>query len=195
MSSVIEICNSGLNMLGANNITSLTEDSKNARLCNQRYNSVRDRVFREHLWNCLIKRVQLAVETDKPTHEYIYQYTLPSDCIRVIKIGSSSDGSSSDLNGGQTFKVEGRKILTNEDTIYLLYVGRINDPNEYDTLLIETISTRLAAELAYAITNSNPLANTLKAEYRDKLSIARHTDASEGSADYLDSSSYINSRY
>jgi len=195
MSSVIEICNSGLNMLGANNITSLTEDSKNARLCNQRFNSVRDSVFREHLWNCLIKRVQLPLESEKPAHEYVHQYTLPSDCIRVIRIGGTADGSSSDLNGGQFFKVEGRKILTNEDTVYLLYVARITDPNEYDTLLVETLATRLAAELAYAITNSNPLANSLKIEYKDKLSIARHTDASEGSADYLDSSSYINARY
>jgi len=37
MASVIQICNSALNQLGAGSITALTENSKNARLCNERY--------------------------------------------------------------------------------------------------------------------------------------------------------------
>ena len=74
MASQVEICNSALNMLGANNITSLTEDSKNARLLNQRYVPVRYAVFRSHSWNCLIKRVELAQDTDTPSHEYSKQY-------------------------------------------------------------------------------------------------------------------------
>jgi hypothetical protein len=70
MASKVEICNSALNMLGANNITDLTEDSKNARLLNQRYEPIRDAVFRTHAWNCLIKRIELAADTD--TLKYIY---------------------------------------------------------------------------------------------------------------------------
>ena len=92
MSSVVDICNSALNMLGANNIISLTEDSKNARLMNQRYESVRDSIFRSHAWNCLIKRVELAADTTAPTHEYAKQYTLPADCIRVLKVGGLHNG-------------------------------------------------------------------------------------------------------
>ena len=57
MASVIEICNSALNQLGANAITALTENSKNGRLCNARYNTVRDAVFRSHPWNSLIKEL------------------------------------------------------------------------------------------------------------------------------------------
>jgi len=36
MASKVDICNSAMNMLGASNIVALTEDSKNARLLNQR---------------------------------------------------------------------------------------------------------------------------------------------------------------
>ena len=60
MASVVQICNSALNQLGAASITALTDNSKNARLCNERYAVVRDAVFRNHPWNCLIKRQQLA---------------------------------------------------------------------------------------------------------------------------------------
>ena len=53
MASQVDICNGALNQLGASTIISLTEDSKNARILNQRYEKVRHRVFREHPWNCL----------------------------------------------------------------------------------------------------------------------------------------------
>jgi hypothetical protein len=44
MSSVIDIANNALNLIGASNIISLTEDSKAARIVNQRYTSIRDAV-------------------------------------------------------------------------------------------------------------------------------------------------------
>ena len=86
MASVVEIVNSALNLLGASTITALTDDSKNARICNQRYEPIRNRIFRSHPWNCLLKRVQLAQDTTAPVVEYAYAYTLPSDCLRVLKL-------------------------------------------------------------------------------------------------------------
>ena len=49
MASIVDICNGSLNQLGATTIVSLTEDSKNARLCNARFTQIRDSVFRSHL--------------------------------------------------------------------------------------------------------------------------------------------------
>ena len=193
--SEVSICNTALNMLGANNIISLTEDSKNARLCNQRFHSVRDAVFREHTWNCLVKRVQLPQEIDKPSHEFQFQYLLPADTIKVLSIGSRDDGTHSDLSDGFRFKVEGRKILTNEEEVFLTYSAQIEDVVQLDSLLVECLATRLAAEIAYAITSSVALSKQLKDDYAEKLRIARHADATEGTPDVVDSSSFINSRY
>ena len=58
MASVVDICNSALNLLGASTISALTDDTKNARLCNQRYEPIRNRIFRSHSWNCLTKRIE-----------------------------------------------------------------------------------------------------------------------------------------
>ena len=55
MASVVEICNGSLNQLGATTILSLTEDSKNARLCNQRYTQVRDSVL-DHILGTAYKK-------------------------------------------------------------------------------------------------------------------------------------------
>lgn len=193
MASVVDICNGALNQLGASTILSLTEDSKNARLCNARYTQVRDSIFRSHPWNCLQKRVQLPADTATPAWGFSYQYTLPSDCLRVLRI----------LDYDSDYKVEGRKIVTNNSSMKILYVARITDPNEYDELLRETLSAALAADIAYAVTSSNPLTQNMYNLLKDKLKEARFVDATEGQntvqedgmADVIDAGTFINSRF
>ena len=193
MASVVDICNGALNQLGASTILSLTEDSKNARLCNARYTQVRDSLFRSHPWNCLIKRAELARDTEVPSWGFSYQFTLPADCLRVLTI----------LNYDYDYKVEGRKILANHGTVKIQYVARIDDANQYDELLRETISAALAADIAYAVTSSNPTAANMYELFQSKLKEARFVDATEGyntnpdngQSDVIGASSFINSRY
>ena len=193
MASVVDICNGALNQLGASTILTLTEDSKNARLCNARYTQVRDSLFRSHPWNCLIKRTELARDTEVPSWGFSYQFTLPADSLRVIQI----------LNYDYDYKVEGRKILANHETVKIQYVARIDDANQYDELLRETISAALAADIAYAVTSSNPTAANMYQLFQDKLKEARFVDATEGyntnpdngQSDVIGASSFINSRY
>ena len=193
MASVVDICNGALNQLGASTILTLTEDSKNARLCNARYTQVRDSLFRSHPWNCLIKRVELARDTEVPSWGFSYQFTLPAYCLRVLTI----------LNYDYDYKVEGRKILANHGTVKIQYVARIDDANQYDELLRETISAALAADIAYSVTSSNPTAANMYELFQSKLKEARFVDATEGyntnpdngQSDIIGASSFINSRY
>ena len=193
MASVIQICNSALNQLGASSITALTENSKNARLCNERYETVRDAVFRSHPWNCLIKRVQLAQDTATPAWGFSFQYTLPSDCLRVLQIKDYD----------ADYKIEGRKLLINEANVFLIYSAQITDVNELDVLLRETISAHLAQDISYAITSNLQVTKLMGEKYQAKLSEAKHTDASEGyntdptlgNTDQVITDDFINSRY
>ena len=193
MASVVDICNGALNQLGASTILTLTEDSKNARLCNARYTQVRDSVFRSHPWNCLQKRIQLASDTATPAWGFTKQYTLPSDCLRVLTI----------LDYDADYKIEGRKILTDNSTMKILYISRVEDPNEYDELLRETLSAALAADIAYAVTSSNPTATNMFNLFQSKLKEARFVDSTEGQnlspdkgmADVIGADTFINSRF
>ena len=191
MASVVNMCNSALNLLGASTISSLTEDTKNARLCNQRYEPIRNRVFRSHNWNCLIKRVQLAQDSTGPVVEYTYGYTLPTDCLRVMKIhNGSTDSIASDLD----YKVEGRKIVTDITTIYLVYIALITDPNEYDSYLREAVSHQLAADICYAITNNSALANNYMIRADERLREARFIDATESALDTVEANEFTDAR-
>ena len=193
MASIVDICNGALNQLGASTILTLTEDSKNARLCNARYTQVRDSLFRSHPWNCLTKRVELARDTDTPSWGFSHQFTLPADCLRVLTI----------LDYDADYKVEGRKILTDNSTMKILYISRDEDPNQYDELLRETLSAALAADIAYAVTSSNPTVTNMYNLFQDKLKDARFVDSTEGQnlspdkgmADVIGADTFINSRF
>ena len=193
MASTVDICNGALNQLGATTILSLTEDSKNARLCNSRFTQVRDAVFRSHPWNCLQKRVELAADTTAPAWGFSYAYTLPADCLRLLRI----------LDYDSNYKVEGRKILSNTETMKILYVSRVTDPNEYDESLRETLSAALSADIAFAVTSNNTTATNMYNLFQDKLKDARFVDSTEGQnvdqdlgmADQIDASTFINSRF
>ena len=193
MASIVDICNGALNQLGASTIITLTEDSKNARLCNARFTQIRDSVFRSHPWNSLQKRVELAADTDTPAWGFTSQFTLPADCLRVLTI----------LDFDSDYKIEGRKILTDNSSMKILYVSRVTDPNEYDELLRETLSAALAADIAYAVTSSNPVAKNMYDLFQQKLKEARFVDSTEGQnmnpekgmADVIGADTFINSRF
>ena len=191
MASVVNMCNSALNLLGASTISALTDDTKNARLCNQRYEPVRNRVFRSHAWNCLHKRVQLAQNTTAPVIEYEYAYALPSDCLRVLKI---HNGTTDSIATSLDYKIEGRNIVTDIDTIYLIYIALDTDPNNYDTYLRESISHQLAADLCYAITNNATLANNYMARADERLREARFIDATENSLGTVEANEFTDAR-
>ena len=172
MASEVDIINSAMNMIGASNIIERGEDSKAARVSNQRYDSIRDAVLRAHPWNCAVTRVNLAPDTVAPAFDWDYAFTLPTDpyCLRVLRLDYL------DIE----FRVEGRKIVTNEQSINLIYIARVTDPNTYDTLLQEAIAARLAADVSFTLSQSTSLTQNMYSLYESKLKEARFVDATEG---------------
>ena len=198
MPSVVDICNEAMDLLGAATITSLTENSKEARLCNRRYETVRDHVLRAHPWNCAITRRTLAKDSVAPDFGFTNQFTLPTDpyCLRVLSFWNSNvNNDLAPYDSNVMFKIEGRKILSNEGTCKITYIARITDTEQFDTLLSSAIAHRLAGETAYAITGSNGVSQAIMALYNERLKEARGMDAMEGYPDQLQADDFLNIRY
>ena len=172
MASEVDIINSAMNMIGASNIIARDEDSKAARVSNQRYDSIRAAVLRAHPWNCAVTRRSLAPDSESPAFDWDFQFTLPAApyCLRVLRLDYL------DIE----FRVEGRKIVSNESSINLIYIARVTDPNEYDTLLQESIAARLAADVSFTLSQSTSLTQNMFNLYESKLKEARFVDATEG---------------
>ena len=85
----------------------------------------------------------------------------------------------------------------------ILYISRIEDPNQYDELLRETLSAALGSDIAYAITSNNTTSQNMLITYQEKLKDARFVDSTEGQnvsqedgmADAIDASTFLNSRF
>ena len=186
MTSEVSICNTALMLLGANAITSLSEDSKAGRLCNQAYDRVRDAVLRAHPWNCAVTRADLSRLSAAPAFGFAHQYQLPSDpyCLRALELEDH----------GAAFRVEGRRLLTDADTASLVYVARLTDPNQFDALLAAAVAARLAGEVAYALTGSASLKQAAWVEYQARLTEARRINAQEGTPPVVEAEDWLRSR-
>ena len=174
MASEVQIANRALQILGAKRITSLTEDSRNARAVNACYETLRDAELRAHPWAFAITRASLAASATAPAFHKERAFPLPSDCLRLLAPDPDY------VVNSQDWIVEGREILTNDAApLKIRYVKRVTDPNEMDTLFRETLSARMAVEMAEEITQSNSKKQDAQAMYMTKIAEARRVNAIE----------------
>ena len=185
MASEVQLCNLALAKVGDEQITSLTENSKAARLCNLVYEPMRDATLRAHPWNFAIKRIELAANTLTPAYEYNTQFTLPSDFLRLI---------GTNMLDTAKFTVEGNQLLCNVSALKIKYIYAVTDPNVFDWLFNEALSARIAAELSIPMTDNRSLTVDLFNLFSTKLSDARTADATEGTPDDITADTWLNSR-
>lgn len=193
MASEVSICNGALLKVGAKTITSLLDGSNEAKICNEFYAKTRDAVLRAHPWNFAIARQSLVRLNPDPIFGYGAQYQLPTDpfCLRVLTFNDSSVPHL--INGVviidvfSRFKIEGRKLLTNETEANIVYVARIVDLNLFDPLALEALGARLTAEIAYPVSKNSRLVSAMWDLYASKLQEARSIDGMEGTPDSFES--------
>ena len=180
----IQIINKSLLKIRRKTITSITEDSAEGRAANVLYTLERDSVLASHPWNFAIERTKPQLLSATPAFEFDYQYQLPADCLRVLYLYDSD----------QRFKVEGRKLLTNEGSPKVVYIKRITDTSQFSPLFVDALSTKLSAELVVALTDDDAAAEVLYSQFKDKMREAKRRDGQEGTMDTIVYDTIINSR-
>lgn len=191
MATEVSICSNALRRLGDDPITSLTDDSERARLCNAFYEDARDACLRSHPWNFAITRASLTQLSDSPVYGYDYQYALPTDpyCLRVLAMEYEDY-----IFKVENYSTQGRVLLTDEETAKIIYIARITDTTLFDSLFVDTLITKLASDLAYPVTNSLKVQEQMYKLYQLKLSEARSIDGQEGFIDDLVSDTFTDFR-
>lgn len=176
MADATTICNLALAHIGEVQILNIDEESKEARTCKTFYDQTRDECLREHRWNFAMKRVELSRLVDKPLAKWLYQYQLPTDCLRVLEV-NDFDEREPDVR----FAIEGRALLTDEETANIRYIWRVNTASLFDPLFIEAFAVKLASKMAKPVTGNSTLKSDLLTEYnRITGPRAKHADAIEG---------------
>lgn len=184
--SDVQVCSNALLMLGAQTINSFDDESDRATLVANLWPNMRDAVLRSHPWNCAKKRKLLAPDAAAPDFEFAYQFSLPSDCMRVLSVGEE----------GETirYKIEGRKLLTDEAQCKLGYVFRNEDVTTWDALLVSSAEAFVAMTCAYPITKSAAQQQNMLALWQAKLREARTVDGLEEPTDDVGDKPFLNVR-
>jgi hypothetical protein len=187
--SWVDVANAALIKLGSNTITSLENagNHKAGRLANLRYEACRDIVLRLHPWNCATERTTTAnLDSPTPDIDYTYYHSLPSDCLRVLKVGPA----------GVDFRVQGRYIATDETLLELSYIKRITDVSLLDELCAEAIATYLAWDIVPAVKqDSSESRSVLWEQFKQIVAQAKSVDAKEDPAGELEADTWLNSRF
>jgi len=186
MSSVVTACNKALDKVGQGPITSLSDGTTAANLCDRNWPLVRDMVLRDHPWNFAVKRDVLAASSTPPAWGFQKEFPLPTDFLRLLEVR--------DLSTGE-YQVEGRSILADADALYIRYIWRVTDPNVYDALFLEAVACRLAVELCEPLTQSNTKKDALFQEYADTLTRAVRVDGQENPPQEYEEDEWIAVRY
>lgn len=192
MASKLDICNRALAKLGQNPITSMAGTDKVSVACNNAFEPVKDSILRSHPWNVTMTRTKLTGATTTDIPEYDYQYTLPSDLIKIIQIY---------MPAWKDWAREGNLLLTNEGPdIYLRYQKNLTyvtdtEQTDFDAMLIEVIAAKLSYELAETITQSNTKKAEAKTDYMEIMREAKKNDAQEGSSASFEVDDWVKVRY
>lgn len=186
MASEVDICNLALSKLGEQTIIALTEDSKSARVCNLFYSDTRDSLLRSHPWNFAIKRVELAKLTTTPIYGFDSEFQLPSDCLRVMYTDLQSSN--------QDFRVEGKKLLANSDSIRIEYISRVEDTTQFDASFVDALWMLLASRIAYNISDNNTLVDFLNSASDKAIQKAKAINGQEGIPYPTEADEWLNAR-
>lgn len=176
MASKVDICNRALSRIKAKRITSLDENSNEARLCKSLYDNIAEEVMFDGEYSSTISRSTLNLTVNTPNHEYSYEYQLPTDpkCLRVLNINET-------VTGEYDHAIEGDKLLANISTMSIRFIGLIEDTESYDLGLKRVITAKLAYELAYPLTGSASLSQSLYNIYLQEREEALSADGQQGS--------------
>lgn len=162
-----QIFNYALTLLGQQSISDPDGSGVNETACRQVYDMARQALLEEHLWNFAIRRSTPAPNVTAPDFEYSYSFNTPSDCLRIHKL----------YNHTGAYKEEDGTILSDSDTIYLIYVKDITNVPDFPPLFAKLLAIDIALSTEYRITNQSKMQASLMAMRQQTLVKAKMIDA------------------
>jgi hypothetical protein len=184
MSARIDIVNIALTMLGADTITSLEDETPEARIMKTHYYIARDATLEAYEWSFAIDRFSPAQEVDAPAFGWSYQFPLPSNILRLLTVERVSASAFVDTNRMTRNQVdhvlENRKILTDESVIYCTGIRKVEDEGIFSNLFAHAFASKLAMMTCLVLTESNRKFEEMAAMYAGAIREAASRDGQQG---------------
>lgn len=191
--SSVAICNSALIKCGADRISALSDTTLGAELCNEEYAKCRDDLLISHPWNFAIEDYELSADATYTPGEsgdadagYLYRYAITSSVLRVLLVNNSQD---------PIWKVQGGYLYTDETEVTIKAIKQATDTTLFSKSFEEVLALKIAANIAFRLSQSIPLTESLTGRYEKAFRQARSFDGQEGSLESWVVDDWITSRY
>jgi len=150
--SKLSICSDALILLGAKPLSSFSEGTDSAQICDRIYDDVRDFVIGMYPWSFTIKKTQLAQLVDSPVNEYTYKYSLPSDVLGsgVRAVYDSNSTGVTPINTG--WEIIGNELNTNLETVFVDYQHRPTE-DVMPTYFVQLLKYYMTWHIAESVTD------------------------------------------
>jgi len=157
----LSICSDALIMLGASPLSSFSEGTDAAQICDRLYDDLKESLVASYPWSWSFTKVQLARLTETPANEWKYAYSLPGNAIAGIRaLFNSASVGTQPLQYG--WEIVGDQVYTNEETVYVDYQFTPNE-SALPSYFVQLLKYAMAAEIAETVTDQ-----LTKAEYFER---------------------------
>lgn len=165
--TAVSICSQALLLVGANEINSFSDQSRESKICNYLYATVLDDVLSRHPWRFSVNQKQLAQLTATPLYEFQYAYQLPTDMLRLISAESILP-----------YQIYENMLYTDADSMNVTYQFRPGE-SKFPPYFVRLMVLEMAAMLASSLVeDEGKMANFKELADRQERK-ARNTDSQQ----------------
>jgi hypothetical protein len=170
----VSICSHALNLLGENTISSFSDGSTQAGICEAIYPDVRAMMLGMAPWSFSIKKSDLQRSATAPINEWNYAYPMASDSLTGVPraVFASSAVGAQPVTGG--WEIYERAVLTDYEEITIDYQA-IPLEQEMPSYFIQLLKYAMAWHLAEPVTDQ-----ISKAVHWERITIGTQSDGGRG---------------
>lgn len=156
-----DICNLALAHLAKGRITSLTQNTEEARQCAMHYDHCRRLLLRSYRWGFARRIKKLALSASSvPGWEYVYGY--PSSCLSVRFVFTEDGAERKEMTKDEyeVAVVDGVKVLcTDVEEAWCEYTEDVTEVAKMTEEFVEALARYLAASMAVVLTGNEGMMN------------------------------------
>ena len=163
-------------------------DDEPSRLVVQFFDQARARALEAGTWTVATKSLDIVAESPgAPSKDYVYEYLLPSDFLRLLSVRDASHEAD--------YAVEGESIHSNLGSpLSIRYIWDQTDTTKFKPLLVTAVAYSLASDLVMALTNSKSQRDAMIEGMMLAVSMAKSKDAVQKPPKSLQAGSWLTAR-
>ena len=192
--SKIEIINRALLKLGEPPISSLN-DAAFGKSYDMVYQDVKNLLLSTYPWRFAV--ISKKLPRREQMYGSRYMYSIPADCLFMIKVGVKNDADMSDCHFVAAVDYEladGAIIADIKNGIWVEYVRQFDDDASFAPLFREALAAKLAAELAMRLKQNLNLKQMFETEFFNLIRQAELNNEIMKSVEILPDNSWVKIR-